>query len=106
MLKLLLKFSVQELHNSMLIPSEEVVLKEARYEDNNIIISDSTLQNILPTQLKYMTSRYKVMCGCECCISAKIMHSSLLSWRKNFLNPNTKAVMQKTEGLVQWLLFD
>ena len=27
-----------------------------------------------------MTARYKVMCGCECCISAKIMHSSLLTW--------------------------
>ena len=27
-----------------------------------------------------MFSRYKVTCGCECCISAKSMHSSLLSW--------------------------
>ena len=32
-----------------------------------------------------MSSRYKVMCGCECCISAKSMHSSLLSWRDSYL---------------------
>ena len=25
------------------------------------------------------------MCGCECCISAKGMHSSLLSWRDRYL---------------------
>ena len=31
-----------------------------------------------------MTSQYKVMCGCECFISSKIMHSSLLSWCERF----------------------
>ena len=25
------------------------------------------------------------MCGCECCISDKIIHSSLLSWHKRYL---------------------
>ena len=25
------------------------------------------------------------MCGCECCISAKSIHSSLLSWRDRYL---------------------
>ena len=79
MTKFLLKVSVQELNNSMVIPIEEDGLKEAREKDNYIIISDSTLQNILPPQLKSMTSEYKVMCGCECCISDKIMHLSLLS---------------------------
>ena len=60
---------------------------------NNIIISDSTLQNILSLQLKEMTSWYKVMCGCECCISSKIMRSSLLSWHERFLNLKSKYVM-------------
>ena len=27
-----------------------------------------------------MSTRYKIMCRCECCISAKIIYSSLLSW--------------------------
>ena len=52
----LLKVSVRELHNIMVSPPEEVVLKEARDEGNNIIISDSTLLNILPPQIKNMTS--------------------------------------------------
>ena len=32
-----------------------------------------------------MASRYKVMCGCECCISSKIIHSSLPSWHDHYL---------------------
>ena len=42
--KLLLKFLAKELHNSMVIPPEKGVHKKARDADNNIIISDSTLQ--------------------------------------------------------------
>ena len=32
-----------------------------------------------------MSARYKMMCGCEGCISAKSIHSSLLSWRDRYL---------------------
>ena len=60
-------------------------LKDARDEDGKIIISDSTLRSLLPPQLKKMSARYKIMCGCECCISAKSIHSSLLSWRDRYL---------------------
>ena len=56
MVNLLLQVSVRELHNSMVSPLEEGGLKEASDKDNNIIISDSTLQNIPPPQLKNMTS--------------------------------------------------
>ena len=28
-----------------------------------------------------MSSPYKVMCGCDCCISAQNIHSCLLTWR-------------------------
>ena len=60
-------------------------LKESRDEDGKIIISDSTLRSLLSPQLKQMSARYKIMCGCECCISAKSIHSSLLSWRDRYL---------------------
>ena len=47
-----------------------------------------------------MSSRYKVMHGCECCISSKSMHSSLLSWRDHyFKNSRISAKIIKTEGL-------
>ena len=32
-----------------------------------------------------MSECYKVMCGCECCISDKSIHSLLLSWRDRYL---------------------
>ena len=58
--------SVRELHNIMVSTPEKGGLKEARDSDNNIIISDSILRKILPPQIKNMTSRYKIMCDCEC----------------------------------------
>ena len=41
----------------MAIPPEEGGLKEAIYADNNITISDSTLQSIIPPQLKKMSAQ-------------------------------------------------
>ena len=32
-----------------------------------------------------MYARYKVMCGCECCISSKIIYLQLLSWHDSYL---------------------
>ena len=75
-----LQVLVRELHNHMVSPPEEGGLKEERYTNNYSITSDSTLHKFLPPQLTTTTSRYKVMCGCECCISSKSMHSSLLTW--------------------------
>ena len=72
--KLLLQVSVQEIHNSMMSPTEGGVLKETKYAENNIIISDSTLISIIPTQLKKMSAGFKSMCGCECCVSSKSIH--------------------------------
>ena len=73
--KLLLQVSVREPHNSLVSDPNDGGLKDARYEDGKINISDSTLRSLLPPQLKKMSARYKIMCGCECCISAKSIHS-------------------------------
>ena len=100
--KLLLQVSVRELHNSLVSNPSDGGLKDARDEDGKIIISDSKLRSLLPPQLKKMSARYKIMCGCECCISAKSIHSSLLSWRDRYLkNSRIKAKMLKAEGLVR-----
>ena len=40
---------------------------------------------LLPPQLKQMSVRYNIMSGCECCISAKSIHSPLLYWRDRHL---------------------
>ena len=39
--KILLQVLVQEIHNNMVCPSEEGVLKEPRNEKDNIIISET-----------------------------------------------------------------
>ena len=77
--------SVRELHNSLVSDPNDGGLKDARYEDDNIIISDSTLRSLLPSQLKRKPEQYKFMCGCECCIYAKSIHSSFLFWRDRYL---------------------
>ena len=77
--------SVIELHNILISDPNDVGHKYARYEDGKIIISDSTLRSLLPPQLKQISARYKVMCGCECCIYSRIIHYSLLSWSDRHL---------------------
>ena len=94
--------SVRELHNSLVINTNDGGLKDARDEYDNIIISDYTLSSLLPNQLKQMSVRYKVMCGCECCIYAKRIHSSLPSWRDRYLKSSKiKSKILKAEGLVK-----
>ena len=83
--KLLLQVSVRELHNSLVSDPNDGGLKDTRNKDGKIIISDSTLRALLPPQLKQISARYNIMCGCECCISDKSIHSSLLSWRDRYL---------------------
>ena len=73
--KLLLQVFVREPHNSLLSDPNDDGLKDARDKDDNIIINDSTLRSLLSPQSKQISARYKVMCGCECCISAKSIHS-------------------------------
>ena len=77
--------SIIELHNSLVIDTNDGVLKYSRDEYGKIVISDSTLRLLLSPQLKQISARYKIMYGCECCISEKIIHSSLLSWLNRYL---------------------
>ena len=44
--------SARELHNNLVSATKDGGLKEAIDEDDNIIISDSTLRSLLPSQFK------------------------------------------------------
>ena len=63
--KLLLQVSIRELHNSLGKFSNDGDMKDARYEDGNNIISDSTLRLLLLPKFKQMSAHYKIMCSCE-----------------------------------------
>ena len=94
--------SVRELHNSLVSDPNDGGLKAVRGEDGKIIISDSTLRSLFPSQSKQMSARYNILCGCECCISDKSIHFSLLSWRDRYLkNSRIKSKMLKAEDLVR-----
>ena len=77
--KLLLQVSLREQHNSLVSDPNYCGLKDARDENGKIIISDSTLNLLLPPQLKQMFAHYNIICACEFCTSAQSIHSSLLS---------------------------
>ena len=77
--------SVRELKNSLVSDPNDGGIKDARDEIGKIIISDSTLCLLFPPHLKQMYAYYKIMCGCECCISDKSIHLSFLSWRDIYL---------------------
>ena len=90
--KLLLQVYVQELNNILVSDPVDGAIKEVKEAEHNIIINDSTLCSLFPPRLKLYSSRYKFMCGYECCISAKIINLSLLSWRVRYLkNSNIKS---------------
>ena len=80
-----LRVSFRELNNIIVSDTNYGGLKDARDKENNIIISDSTLSSLLLPQLKKISAWYKVKCGCEYCLYAKSIHSSLLSWRDWYL---------------------
>ena len=50
--KLSMQVSVRELHKNLISATKYGGLKEARDEDDNIIISDFTLRSLLPPQFK------------------------------------------------------
>ena len=50
--KLLLHMSIREPHKNIVSATKDGEIKETRYEDDYIIISDSTLRSLLPPQLK------------------------------------------------------
>ena len=94
--------SVIEIHKRLDSDPNDDGLKDARDENGKIIISDYTLSLLLPPQLKHMSTRYKIMCGCECCISAKSIHSSLLYWCDRYLKKlKDKSKILTAEGLVR-----
>ena len=78
--KLLLQISVSKLFTDFIKPESEGGCAEARDGNNKLIIGDSTFRAMLPPKLWKMSECHKMMCGCETCLSASNMHTSLLAY--------------------------
>ena len=96
--KLLLEISVRELHLD-LISDPPTGFPGAYCKDTNKLkISESHLRNVLPPQLRAMTCAQKQMCGCECCTISKMLHESLLKFRRNFMSSYRPSLSSRTRS--------
>ena len=56
---------MQQLHNEIIAsPYGEGLLGARNADKNDVIISDTMLRSLAPPQLRPMTDRHKMMCGC------------------------------------------
>ena len=63
--KLLLKCSMRQLHNELIASPDDGGLLVARHTNtNDVIISDTMLRSLAPSQLRTMIDHHKMMCGC------------------------------------------
>jgi hypothetical protein len=81
----LIEIPIQELHCNLVEACEKGGLLESRDVTGKIIVSDTTLQKIIKDdlpQLCQMSSRHKLMCGCEICLGISTIQSSLNAFRR------------------------
>ena len=81
--KLLLQCSVRELHDDLIGPPPKGLPCVYDSKTKKLLVSESTLRAMLPPQLRRMSVSQKEICGCECCISTKLLHQALLHFRSN-----------------------
>ena len=86
--KLLLEISVRDLHQDLI--SEPPVGFPDAYcaTTGKLLVSERHLRNVLPPQLRAISFAQKQICGCECCTITKMLHESLLKFRKKEINSN------------------
>ena len=81
--KLLLECFMRHLHNELIASPDDGGLVGARHAiTNDVIISDTMLRSLSPTQLHPMADNRKMMCGCAICNTSKYMQESLNAWRR------------------------
>ena len=83
--KLLLEISIRELHQDLLKPPPIGLADVYFKQSKKCLISESYLRNIIPPQLRPITFSQKQLCGCETCTVMKLLHSSLVKYRKKLL---------------------
>ena len=98
--KLLLQVSVRELHNNIVGDADNGRPKESRDEDDNIIISDSTLRSLLPPQFKKCRQDTRSWVVANVAYLSKVyIHHYCHGKIINSKNSRISAKILKTEGL-------
>ena len=93
--KRLLECSMRQFHNEPIASPYDGGLVGARHAiTNDVIISDTMLRSLAPTQLRPMTDNHKIMCGCAICNTSKYMQESLNAWQRK----QSKIMKDKAEN--------
>jgi hypothetical protein len=100
--KLLLEIPVRELHNPLVAPLDQGGLPQCRDANGNVIVSDTSLQQIIKKdvpQLRRMCVQFKQMCGCKICMSMHSMHKSLNAFCQRLVHTAVAGTLQPTEDM-------
>ena len=95
--KLLRQVSIRELHND-LVSRGNKGLPELWNNNNNLLVSDTSFRSLIPPHIKYMTTKYKQMCGCEIFVMIKNLQNDLNQYRLSTIHRLEKISIYK-EGL-------
>ena len=80
--KLLLEFSMRQLHNELIALPYDGGLLGARHADTNYFISSGTmLRSLSYPQLRPMIDHHKMICGCAICNTSKYFQAFLNACR-------------------------
>ena len=79
----------------------QIMMDSKRQQMHRIILLSVILHHVhyCHPNFKNFSARYKVFCGCECCISTKSIHLSLLSCHDRYLKK--LKYQSQNEGLVK-----
>ena len=70
---------------SIASPDNGGLLGSRHSDTNDVIISDTMICSLAPTQLLPMTYHHKIMCGCDICNTSEYFQESLNAWRRKKL---------------------
>ena len=70
---LLVQITTRELHNDLMKTLSDGGILKSRSESGDVIISETILRQLKPSQVKIMSNFHIVMCRCELFISVYIM---------------------------------
>jgi hypothetical protein len=93
--KMIMMCNPRELHNHMIQNFDDAT------EGNQVIISESKIRELLKTScchVKKMSTREKLMCGCETCIIFDDMHECLCLFRKRYISRLKREINQMRDG--------
>ena len=104
--KLLLEYSMRQLHNELIASPDDAGLFGAWHDDTNyVIFSETKFCSLEPPKLFPMTYHHKIVCGCAICNTSNYSQESLNAWwRKQLKTMKNKADnsrVRKTYELTQ-----